>query len=148
MCFGTRFAKGKRTMKRAIFFGLWGVFVGACSSSPARSPVSSRADDQSHAPVEHASVSGGEVANGSGNHTPAYPPRSRWNGEEGTTILRVHVEESGRAGEVELQQSSGFADLDRAAIKSAKSWLFQPARVGGKPVSGWVTVPVAFKLEK
>ncbi|OGT20603.1 MAG: hypothetical protein A2V90_05080 [Gammaproteobacteria bacterium RBG_16_57_12] len=80
------------------------------------------------------------------NPAPAYPPLSRRLREQGTVLLRVHVEPSGIPGQVELKQSSGHARLDQAALDTVQLWRFVPARQGGAAVAGWVIVPISFML--
>lgn len=78
---------------------------------------------------------------------PAYPATSRRLGEEGTTRLRVMVDESGRPREVQVQASSGFARLDQAAIEAVKRWRFVAATDGTRSVASWTQVAITFKLE-
>jgi len=65
---------------------------------------------------------------------------------QGVTTLRVRVLENGRVGDVLVEQSPGFRDLDTAAVDAVKKWLFEPARRGKDPVSVWVLLPVKFEL--
>lgn len=80
------------------------------------------------------------------NPAPAYPPLSRRLREQGTVLLRVHVDANGAAAQVELKQSSGHARLDQTAMDTVQRWRFTPARQGGAAVAGWVIVPVSFTL--
>ena len=77
---------------------------------------------------------------------PRYPESARRAGAQGITTLRVRVLENGRVGEVLVEQSAGFRDLDMAAMEAVKKWLFEPARRGKDPVSVWVMLPVKFEL--
>lgn len=77
---------------------------------------------------------------------PRYPESARRAGVQGVTLLRVHVLENGRVGEVVVDQSAGFRDLDFAAMEAVKKWLFEPARRGKETVSVWVMLPVKFEL--
>jgi TonB family protein len=77
---------------------------------------------------------------------PRYPESARRAGVQGITTLRVRVLENGRVGEVIVDQSAGFRDLDVAAIDAVKKWLFEPARQGKNSVSVWVLLPVKFEL--
>ncbi|HWO40576.1 MAG TPA: energy transducer TonB [Candidatus Eisenbacteria bacterium] len=77
---------------------------------------------------------------------PRYPESARRAGAEGVTMLRVRVLENGRVGEVLVEQSAGFRDLDVAAADAVKKWRFEPARRGNEPVSVWVLLPVKFEL--
>jgi protein TonB len=79
---------------------------------------------------------------------PRYPESARRAGVQGVTTLRVRVLENGRVGEVVVQQSAGFRDLDVAAMDAVKKWLFDPARRGKDPVSVWVLLPVKFELHR
>jgi len=63
------------------------------------------------------------------------------------TTLRLRVLENGRVGEVLVEQSAGFRDLDIAAVSAVKKWLFEPARRGKEPVSVWVLLSVKFQLQ-
>lgn len=82
------------------------------------------------------------------NPAPAYPPLSRRLREQGTVLLRVHVDADGRAAEVEIKTSSGSSRLDQAALQTVRQWRFVPGRLGGKAVAAWVLVPVAFSLSQ
>jgi protein TonB len=78
---------------------------------------------------------------------PEYPPSSRRAGEEGTVTLQVYVLETGKAGEVKVQKSSGFPKLDEAAVREVqRTWRFVPGKEDGKPVAMWHTFNVTFRL--
>lgn len=80
------------------------------------------------------------------NPPPKYPAESRKLREEGLVLLKVSVTAEGRAADVQLQRSSGFARLDEAALKAVRRWEFNPARAGVTPVACAVEVPVRFGL--
>jgi protein TonB len=88
-----------------------------------------------------------EGANYLKNPRPAYPGLARRQGWEGTTLLRVQVSSAGRPGAIQVQRSSGRTALDDAAVEAVKRWSFVPATQGGNAVSGWVTVPIVFRLQ-
>lgn len=77
---------------------------------------------------------------------PRYPESAKRAGVQGVTTLRVRVLENGRVSEVMIDQSSGFRDLDIAAMEAVRKWLFEPARRGPEAVSVWVILPVQFEL--
>lgn len=77
---------------------------------------------------------------------PRYPESARRAGAQGVTTLRVRVLKNGRVGEVLVEQSAGFRDLDLAAMDAVKKWLFEPAKRGNDAVSVWVMLPVKFEL--
>jgi periplasmic protein TonB len=78
---------------------------------------------------------------------PRYPESARRAGAQGVTLLRVRVLENGKVGEVNVEKSAGFRDLDFAAAEAVKKWLFEPARRDKEPVSVWVMLPVKFELQ-
>jgi len=80
------------------------------------------------------------------NPKPAYPTQARKRGMEGRVILRVQVRFDGAVKSVELQQSSGYALLDRAARVAVLRWRFAPATRGGREVDGEVLIPFDFQL--
>ena len=81
------------------------------------------------------------------NPAPAYPPLSRRMGEEGKTVLRVHVEPGGRPSQIEIKTSSGSPRLDQAAQDAVWRWKFVPARRGDEAIAAWVLVPILFTLK-
>jgi TonB family protein len=81
-----------------------------------------------------------------GGYKPRYPESARKIGAQGVTLLRVRVLENGRVGEVLIEKSAGYRDLDFSAAEAVKKWLFEPARRGKEPVQVWVLLPVKFEL--
>src|SRR6185503_9949424 len=78
---------------------------------------------------------------------PAYPSTARRLGVEGTTLLRVYVAADGRVTDVQLDQTAGHPDLDRAATEAVRRWKFEPGRRGSEPIGMWVRLPVQFVLK-
>ncbi|MCY4486211.1 MAG: energy transducer TonB [Deltaproteobacteria bacterium] len=79
---------------------------------------------------------------------PRYPRKARRAGWEGTTLLKVLVNPDGAPGRVAVERTSGFDILDEAAVKAVRRWRFHAARRGVAPLSSWVRIPVAFRLEE
>jgi protein TonB len=79
---------------------------------------------------------------------PVYPERSRRRSEQGTVTLRVLVSANGLVKRIEIAESSGFEDLDHAALDTVRErWRFVPARRrDGRSVESWVLVPIRFAL--
>ena len=80
------------------------------------------------------------------NPAPDYPQSARWEGEEGTVLLRVLVNVAGLPEKITIARSSGYASLDRAAEKAVQHWRFTPGTRDGKPVTMQVEVPIRFRL--
>ena len=82
-----------------------------------------------------------------GMRRPTYPRYSRRHGEEGTVVIAVEIKASGRAGKVEVVESSGYSRLDRAALEAVRSARFTPARLAGKAVTSTKQLSFTFRLE-
>ena len=80
------------------------------------------------------------------NPIPEYPENARNDGIEGLVIVQVHVSEAGIPIQVALKKTSGHRELDTAAVKAVRHWLFHPALADGKPVVSVVDIPVRFQL--
>lgn len=80
------------------------------------------------------------------NPAPEYPAFAQRRGWQGTVQVRVQVSAAGLPGTVQLQTSSGHSVLDEAALRAVKRWRFVPAKRGEQAVSGWVSVPLEFRL--
>jgi TonB family protein len=76
-----------------------------------------------------------------------YPPLLRDAGVTGSVTLRMRVRSDGSvdAGSITVEESSHDA-FSQAAAHVAERMRFRPARIGGKPVPVWVTLPVIFQL--
>ncbi|WP_312935057.1 energy transducer TonB, partial [Pseudomonas sp.] len=72
------------------------------------------------------------------NPPPDYPSLAMRRGWEGTVLLRVQVLASGAPGQIQVQNSSGRAQLDEAAVAAVKRWRFVPAKQGDVAQDGWV----------
>lgn len=77
---------------------------------------------------------------------PYYPESARREGHQGRVLLRVLVDDQGRAKSVEINNSSGSAVLDHAAAETLRRWRFHPARYGDQPVESWLRIPIEFRL--
>ncbi len=73
-----------------------------------------------------------------------YPPGARRARAEGEVVIRVRIGASGLVDSVEVEESSGHKDLDRAAVRFAWSAPRLPPPPGG-PM--WVRIPIEFSLQ-
>lgn len=78
---------------------------------------------------------------------PAYPSLSRRLGEEGKTVLKVELNESGAVDRATIKISSGYARLDDAALTAVKRWRCNPATRDGEAVRAIAIQPFNFVLE-
>jgi protein TonB len=78
---------------------------------------------------------------------PKYPLLSRRMGEEGKVVLRVLINERGRADRIDVHQSSGSARLDQAAREAVELSRFKPYIENGRAIAVFAIIPIAFNLE-
>ena len=78
---------------------------------------------------------------------PDYPENLRKREIEGCIQLRVLIDKTGKAVQVEIEKSSGYQAFDQAARQSVHRWQFKPAQFGDQERASWVLIPVVFQLE-
>jgi periplasmic protein TonB len=83
-----------------------------------------------------------------GTHTtPDYPPLDARLGHEGTVELKLTINEWGAVVAAQVERSSGYESLDRAAAEWVKAhWLYHPATRAGDGVPSTADVAVSFRL--
>lgn len=77
-----------------------------------------------------------------------YPPQLRDKGIGGTTLVWMLIARTGETRQVQIKSSSGYPELDAAAIKVASVIRFSPAKNGSTPVAVWIALPIVFKPNK
>jgi TonB family protein len=77
---------------------------------------------------------------------PVYPPASQRLGEHGTVVLKLFVLEDGSVADARIHESSGYPDLDYAALYETYRWRLDPGTVDGVPTRMWGRIAVTFKL--
>ena len=77
---------------------------------------------------------------------PTYPRSARRKGHEGRVTVEIAVADDGAVADVEVVASSGYAELDAAALGAARSARFAPATVDGVGVSGRLRLTFDFRL--
>lgn len=82
------------------------------------------------------------------NVPPAYPAEAQRRGWQGTVLLRLSIDESGRVAEARVERSSGFELLDDTALQAVRHWRAQPAVRRGRAVSTTAFQPIVFRLPK
>ena len=100
---------------------------------------------QSSAEFEHAAVLSPPTA--LNRITPVYPRSARRKGREGCVTLDVRVSPEGNVVDADIVASSGFADLDHAALDAASSARFVPETQDDAPIEGCVRLTFDFKLK-
>jgi protein TonB len=78
---------------------------------------------------------------------PFYPSLARRMGEEGKTMVRLFINESGAVEKVSLSQSSGIQRLDQAALEAAMKVRCRSFVESGKAIKVTAIQPYIFRLE-
>ncbi len=74
-------------------------------------------------------------------------PRSAINANEnGTASLCFHIGIDGRVKDLLVLETSGFTELDQAAMSCASTWLYTPATKDGQPIEVPWGAKVSFHL--
>ena len=104
-------------------------------------------------PGEGGGFSGGVYRTGGGVSAPAllskvepeYSEEARKAKYQGTVLLYIEVDPSGRAQNMRVLHSLGLG-LDEKAMEAVRKWRFRPGTKDGRPVSVVATVEVNFRL--
>jgi protein TonB len=80
------------------------------------------------------------------HNPPPYPDAAQVNGEQGSVVLDVKVGSSGKVRNIKIDRSSGFDDLDNAAIEGVLGWRFVPAMVDGETSTDWTKLTITYRL--
>ena len=76
---------------------------------------------------------------------PEYSEEARKAKFQGTVLLYVEVDSSGRATNIRVERSLGLG-LDEKAIEAVRKWKFRPGYKNGKPVTVIANIEVNFRL--
>ena len=75
-----------------------------------------------------------------------YPKAALMNEEQGVVSMMFLVSAEGRVLESKLDKTSGFKNLDKAAIAAISACKFKPGSKDGKPDSTWTKVEYSWTL--
>jgi TonB family protein len=76
---------------------------------------------------------------------PEYSEEARKAKYQGTVVLAIEVDPSGRAVNPRVVRSLGLG-LDEKALEAVRQWKFKPGYKDGKPVTVAATIEVNFRL--
>jgi protein TonB len=77
-----------------------------------------------------------------------YPPRARRLGQQGLVKIRAEIDDQGIVVAAQISVSSGFGDLDNAALDAVKNARFLPAKKNGRSVASIFVKPIRFRLQQ
>jgi protein TonB len=75
-----------------------------------------------------------------------YPKASLVNEETGVTSMSFLVSADGAVLESKLEKSSGYKNLDKAALKAVSACKFKPGTKDGAPSQTWSKVDYSWSL--
>ncbi len=76
-----------------------------------------------------------------------YPKASLLNEEQGVVTLSFLVGVDGAVVDSKVVKSSGFKNLDKAAVKAISACKFKPGTKDGAPAQSWVKFDYNWKLD-
>lgn len=109
-------------------------------------PVKKAANASETTPL---SAAGGYVEPSHGdnkNLPPKYPGHAHRFGLHGTVIVVLTIDAGGNVTAAHIEQSSGYSELDDAALQQLGTWHFSPAMRNGIAVAGTFRQPIVFKM--
>jgi TonB family protein len=100
-------------------------------------PLAARADEPDSLPKLDMSQN---------NLPPEFPSTSQTNGDHGDVTIAVDIDATGKPLTAKVKTSSGFTDLDQAAVTAALGWHYLAAVKDGTPVEAWTKIVVHFQI--
>jgi TonB family protein len=81
---------------------------------------------------------------------PTMPPLAIREHHTGTTVLQIVLNSDGTIADIKVYESSGFHELDRAAVQVTWRWSYAPVVCAGsgQPAMATIRVPLTFSLQK
>lgn len=76
---------------------------------------------------------------------PRYPAEAAAAHQSGRVLLKLLVGVDGRVKDVVVEESDPAGVFDAATVEAARAWVLKPALKDGRPIEGWVRVPVDFE---
>ena len=135
------------TLMLGTSFAVWAIRSTPDAQSPsspgAIGPAASL-DSETRHPT--AIAAGPAVKTGTASSTPApqYPREARANKQGGRVLLHLLVAMDGSVKQVRVVSSEPQGVFDAVSIEAAKKWTLVPPKRDGKPVEGWLQVPITF----
>jgi len=77
---------------------------------------------------------------------PRYPPLARRRAWQGTVVLEIAISATGVVETVAVRTTSGYAILDREAMRVARQWRYEPGTRSGCATAATLLQPVEFRL--
>ena len=75
---------------------------------------------------------------------PKYPSKALSRGVEGSVTMHYMVDPQGKTYDIEIVGGTGDRSLEKAAIRAAKKYRYDPAKFQGKPIDAGASARVSF----
>jgi periplasmic protein TonB len=124
----------------AVLLVVAGFAVGCSARAPADGPLTTQAGRPSPGPKPQ--LLGHECRS-----IPDYPVGSVQRREAGTVVLVFSVDSTGKLMSSRVKQSSGYKELDNAALVALSKCPFLPAVRDGQAVAGEVEASYVWRLQ-
>ena len=98
-------------------------------------------------PFKTEAVIEGDVINERTSCKPRYPEASLQNSETGTVKLQLLVNVNGYVSRAKVRETSGFRDLDRAAMVGVLGCKFKPGMKDGVATEMWMDIEYVWRIE-
>jgi protein TonB len=121
--------------------------ANATNVKPATTELARPAPPAPPAPANQNPVRVAAVADFNTCAKPEWPKASLRNEETGTVTLQFLIGTDGRVADSKILKSSGFRDLDKAAVVGISKCRFKPGSVDGKPEQAWMQMQYVWTLE-
>ena len=79
---------------------------------------------------------------------PTYPSALLSKGVGGRVMISCVIDASGQVASSTIKQSSGYSELDKAALVAVARWKFKPAVKEGRSIKSTCSVPFNFEVKK
>ena len=79
---------------------------------------------------------------------PTYPTTLLSKGVGGRVIVSCVIDANGQVASSSIKQSSGYSELDKAALNAVARWKFKPAIKEGRSIKSTCSVPFNFEVKK
>jgi periplasmic protein TonB len=119
----------------------------ATTAKPATTELARPAPPAPPAPPSHGPSRVAAVADFNTCAKPEWPKSSLRNEETGTVTLQFLIGVDGHVADSKIVKSSGFRDLDKAAVVGISKCRFKPGMVDGKPEQAWMQMQYVWTLE-
>jgi protein TonB len=127
--------------------------VQATTSEPDPMPAQVATPQPEAPPAAQPSANSGAIrtavlADANGCAKPDYPASAVRNGYSGTVTLALLVGADGKVSSSRVEKTSGYRELDKAAVNALSLCRFKPAMNNGVAEAGWAQIAYVWKLDE